>query len=93
MSSSADEIIELASQILLDKTAASAQIVGHVDGVEFKENPDMALVRAYAIRSALIRKGVDAGRLSVAAGAETDRLVDTAEREPQNRRVVISFRK
>lgn len=91
--SAADEIIELASQMLLDKTAASAHIVGHVDAVEFKESPDMALVRAYAVRTALIRKGVDAGSLTVTVGSQADRLVDTTEREPQNRRVVISFRK
>ncbi len=90
---SADPLLELASRILLDKEAASAHIVGYVDAVEFKESPDLAMVRAYAIRTALIRKGVAAGSLSVAAGSEADQLVPTTEREPQNRRVMITFRK
>jgi len=89
----ADPLIEFASQVILDKQAASIQIVGYVDAEEFKESPDLAMVRAYAVRTALIRKGVAAGSLSVAAGAEADRLVPTTEREPQNRRVMITFRK
>jgi outer membrane protein OmpA-like peptidoglycan-associated protein len=89
----AARVLELASKVLLAGHATSAQITGHVDAAEFKESPDIAMGRAYAVRSTLVRSGVAGASLTAVAGSQSEMLVPTQDREPQNRRVAVKFRK
>jgi hypothetical protein len=70
------------------------QVTGHADRAG-DEAYNMALSqrRAEAVRAELERNGVTAEQITVQARGESEPLVPTADgvREPQNRRVVISF--
>jgi outer membrane protein OmpA-like peptidoglycan-associated protein len=70
------------------------QVTGHADR-SGSEAYNMALSqrRAEAVRAELVRHGIPAEQITVQARGEGEPLVPTADgvREPQNRRVVISF--
>lgn len=69
-------------------------VVGHTDTTGPKSyNQKLALKRANAVKSALIKEGVDGSLMSVNAKGEEELLVPTPDnvREPANRRVNISF--
>jgi len=78
------------------KTRGNARITatGHADK-SGPENYNMALSlrRANAVKDALVREGVPATAISVIGRGESQPLVQTADgvREPQNRRVEITF--
>lgn len=91
---SAEPSIDATADILSKGLAKSVVITGHTDAAELKESPSIAMSRAFAVRSALVRRGAPVESLSVAAGTKSDMLVKTEDgvREPQNRRVAITFR-
>ena len=69
-------------------------VVGHTDtsGGE-KYNMKLSLKRADAVRNALVSHGIPAKKIHVEGRGKTDLLVKTPDnvREPQNRRVQITF--
>ncbi len=94
-------IIEQKSLVLLERLAALAgmcpgqlTIEGHTDNVgNPKDNKELSMERARAVRSALAGLGVDVSRLT-ALGFGADRPIasnDTAEGRARNRRIAITF--
>ena len=70
------------------------QVTGHADRAGSDAyNTALSLRRASTVKSELIRNGVSEAAISVVGRGESEPLVPTADgvREPQNRRVVISF--
>jgi tetratricopeptide (TPR) repeat protein len=90
---SAEPLIEIAAEIVLKGHATAVQVTGHADVVERADNPEIATARAFAIRSALIRAGVPADKVKTAKGSPNEALIPDVkgEKEPQNRRVVLTF--
>lgn len=90
---SAEPLIEIAAEIVLKGHATAVQVTGHADVVERADNPEIAPARAFAIRSALIRAGVPADKVKTAKGSPNEALIPDVkgEKEPQNRRVVLTF--
>jgi outer membrane protein OmpA-like peptidoglycan-associated protein len=73
---------------------ARLQVTGHADRAGADAyNMALSQRRAEAVRAELVRNGVPAEQIVVLARGESEPLVPTADgvREPQNRRVVISF--
>ena len=74
--------------------SAAIHVVGHADRAgSIAYNKALSLRRAKAVKKALIAEGVAAGAISILGRGESEPLVPTADgvREPQNRRVHISF--
>ena len=74
--------------------SAAVRVVGHADRAgSIAYNKALSLRRARSVRKALITEGVSAQTISIAGRGESEPLVPTADgvREPQNRRVHISF--
>ncbi|HYC66275.1 MAG TPA: Lpg1974 family pore-forming outer membrane protein [Reyranellaceae bacterium] len=70
------------------------QVAGHADRAGTDEyNMALSLRRANAVKAELVRNGLPAEQIAVLGRGESEPLVPTADgvREPQNRRVVISF--
>jgi OOP family OmpA-OmpF porin len=70
------------------------QVTGHADRAGSDDyNQALSLRRATAVKSMLVRNGIPEHQIAVVGRGESDPLVATADgvREPQNRRVVISF--
>ena len=73
---------------------ARLQVTGHADRAGSDTyNQALSLRRANAVKTALISNGIPEQQISVIGRGESEPLVPTADgvREPQNRRVVISF--
>lgn len=73
---------------------ASIQVTGHADRAGADAyNMALSLRRANAVKAALVQNGVAEQQIVVQARGEGEPLVQTEDgvREPQNRRVVISF--
>ena len=73
---------------------ANVKLLGHADrSGSDSYNQALSLRRAKAVKSALVSQGVSDGSISMDAKGESEPLVPTADgvREPQNRRVNISF--
>ncbi len=90
---SAQPMIDVASRIVLKGHAAAITVVGHADSVEFKDNPEIAAARAFAVRSALIRAGVPADKIKASAGSQSETMAPESkgQKEPRDRRVVLTF--
>jgi len=70
-------------------------VIGHTDRVGAVEyNDKLSLVRARAVRDALVAAGIPAGHIQEAGRGEREPLVPTADEvaEPRNRRVEINVR-
>jgi outer membrane protein OmpA-like peptidoglycan-associated protein len=70
-------------------------VIGHTDRVGTLEyNDKLSLVRASAVRAALVAAGIPAERVQEAGRGERETLVPTADEvaEPRNRRVEINVR-
>ena len=77
-----------------DSGSAAISVVGHADRAgSIGYNKALSLRRAKSVRKALIAEGVAAEAISIAGRGESEPLVPTNDgvREPQNRRVHISF--
>jgi len=70
-------------------------VIGHTDTVgKLEGNDKLSLARAERVRSALIKQGLPAERISAAGRGEREPLVRTADNvsEPRNRRVEVNVR-
>jgi outer membrane protein OmpA-like peptidoglycan-associated protein len=73
---------------------AKLRIVGHSDrSGPAASNRRTSLQRAEAVRAYLAQRGIAAGAMSIAGRGEEQPIIPTEDgvREPQNRRVEISF--
>jgi outer membrane protein OmpA-like peptidoglycan-associated protein len=74
--------------------SAALRVIGHADRAgSISYNKALSLRRARSVKEALIAEGLAAGTISISGRGESEPLVETADgaREPQNRRVHISF--
>ena len=96
-SSLSDEALATIKQVvdaLHESGGAAIRVVGHTDRAgSIAYNKALSLRRARSVRKALVEEGVSAETISIEGRGESDPLVPTADgvREPQNRRVRISF--
>jgi OOP family OmpA-OmpF porin len=70
------------------------RVAGHADRAGADDyNMALSLRRANAVKAELMKNGIAADQIAVIGRGESEPLVPTADgvREPQNRRVVISF--
>jgi outer membrane protein OmpA-like peptidoglycan-associated protein len=91
----ADDKLAQLAEVLERYPRTRVEVVGHTDsrGTE-QSNQELSERRAEAVRTALVRQGVDAGRMS-ARGAGEERPVatnDSASGRAMNRRVEINVR-
>ena len=77
-----------------DSGSAAIRVVGHADRAgSVAYNKGLSVRRAKSVKESLIAEGLPAGAISVSGRGESEPQVPTADgvREPQNRRVHISF--
>jgi outer membrane protein OmpA-like peptidoglycan-associated protein len=80
---------------LAQRSVPDIIVIGHTDRVGALEyNDKLSLVRARAVRSALVAAGIAADRIQEAGRGEREPVVPTADEiaEPRNRRVEINVR-
>ena len=74
--------------------SAAIRVIGHADRAgSISYNKALSVRRAQSVKKALIGEGIAASTISVSGRGESEPAVQTADgiREPQNRRVHISF--
>ena len=74
--------------------SAAIRVIGHADRAgSIAYNKTLSLKRAKTVRQALVAEGVARDAISISGRGESEPMVPTADgaREPQNRRVHISF--
>lgn len=94
LTSAAVEVIREAASAAKENGVANVKLVGHADrSGSDRYNQALSLRRANTVKSALVREGVSESTISVDGRGESEPLVPTADgvREPQNRRVNITF--
>jgi outer membrane protein OmpA-like peptidoglycan-associated protein len=88
------DVIREAASAAKENGIANVKLIGHADrSGSDKYNQALSLRRANAVKGALVREGVSESTIAVDGRGESEPLVPTADgvREPQNRRVNISF--
>jgi outer membrane protein OmpA-like peptidoglycan-associated protein len=88
------DVVREAASAAKEDGIANVKLVGHADrSGSDTYNQALSLRRANAVKSALVREGVTESTIVVDGRGESDPMVPTADgvREPQNRRVNISF--
>ncbi len=90
------EAVDALAEVLKSTPAAKIMIEGHADSQKFKadagsDNWDLSYRRAKAVVTRLIKKGVDAGQLSIAGRGDSMPTADngTADGRAENRRTVL----
>ena len=94
LTAAAMEVVRDAAAAAKQPGAANVKIVGHADrSGSDSYNQALSMRRAGIVKGALVGEGVAEGAIGVDGRGESDPLVPTADgvREPQNRRVNISF--
>ena len=94
LTAAAMEVVRDAAAAAKQTGSANVKIVGHTDrSGSDSYNQALSMRRANTVKGALVNEGVTGGAIAVDARGESDPLVPTADgvREPQNRRVNISF--
>ncbi len=94
LTAAAMEVVRDAAAAAKQTGTASVKIVGHADrSGSDSYNQALSMRRANTVKGALVNEGIAGGAIAVDARGESDPLVPTADgvREPQNRRVNISF--
>ncbi len=77
-----------------DSGSAAIRVVGHADRAgSISYNKALSVRRAQSVKKALIGEGIAGNSISISGRGESEPAVPTADgiREPQNRRVHISF--
>lgn len=88
------ETIRQAATAATQLGTANIRVVGHTDrSGSLNYNKALSMRRAEAVKKALVAEGVMGSAISIRGRGETEPLVQTADgmREPQNRRVQITF--
>lgn len=94
LTAQAMDVVKEAAKAAKDGNVANVKLIGHTDrSGSDAYNQALSLRRAKAVKAALVGQGVADGSISMEAKGESEPLVPTADgvREPQNRRVNISF--
>lgn len=87
-----DPILSEFSKFMLDNTGYKAEIIGHTDSDgTIKYNMDLSQRRALSTKEALVRRGVDASRLTVSGQGELEPVATnaTSEGKQANRRIEV----
>lgn len=90
----AQQVLETAADYAKQQNFTNVDLAGHADrSGDAGYNMGLSRQRAEAVKAALVKLGLDANGISVAARGESATLVNTADgvREPRNRRVEIRF--
>jgi outer membrane protein OmpA-like peptidoglycan-associated protein len=77
------------------RAAYEVEVIGHTDSLsDVTYNQRLSLERAGAVRTSLVRDGLDPNAISIAGRGKLDLLIPTADQtsEPRNRRVEITVR-
>lgn len=88
------ETIRQAATAATQMGTANIRVVGHTDrSGSLNYNKALSMRRAEAVKKALVAEGVMGSAIGIRGRGETEPLVQTADgmREPQNRRVQITF--
>lgn len=88
------ETIRQAATAALQQGTANIRVVGHTDrSGSLNYNRALSVRRAETVKKALVTEGVMGSAISLRGRGESEPLVQTADgmREPQNRRVQITF--
>jgi len=94
-----DGIVAEMAEIMSNDASLKIKLVGHTDGIELgrvRMRPDLAELdkeRAESVKAALVKAGIDAGRITVAgvgAGAPADEG-DSEVALSKNRRVEVEL--
>jgi outer membrane protein OmpA-like peptidoglycan-associated protein len=94
LTTQAMDVVKEAAAAAKSGNIANVKLVGHTDrSGSDSYNQALSLRRAKSVKAALVGQGVADGSISMEAKGESEPLVPTADgvREPQNRRVNISF--
>lgn len=94
LTAEAAQIVQQAAQAFKETGAANVKVVGHTDRAGSDEyNQALSMRRANTVRGGLVAEGVPDGSISVDGRGESEPMVSTDDgvREPQNRRVNITF--
>lgn len=94
LSEEAVYVITDAAQFLLNNKRRTASIVGHTDASGWeKDNMNLSIQRAFAVRNALIAEGIEAHRLEPVGKGEMRPVAsnESAKGRKMNRRVEILF--
>jgi outer membrane protein OmpA-like peptidoglycan-associated protein len=84
--------VDRLAQFMGDYPERSVQIEGHTDAAGSEEtNLELSERRAFAVRDALLARGIDAGRVNAVGYGEARPIAnnDTAAGRQQNRRIEI----
>jgi OmpA-OmpF porin, OOP family len=88
------DVIAEAAQEINARQLSAVNVIGHADTSGTKKyNKRLSLKRANAVKSALVKQGVNPALIRVDHRGEDDLMVPTPDevREPANRRTVITF--
>jgi outer membrane protein OmpA-like peptidoglycan-associated protein len=94
LTSQALETVRQAATAATQMGTANIRVVGHTDrSGSLSYNKALSLRRAEVVKKALVTEGVMGSAISLRGRGESEPLVQTADgmREPQNRRVQITF--
>jgi len=94
LTSQALETVRQAATAATQMGTANIRVVGHTDrSGSLSYNKALSLRRAEVVKKALVAEGVMGSAISLRGRGESEPLVQTADgmREPQNRRVQITF--
>lgn len=89
-----ENVLQAAVDEIKARSLTAVNVVGHADAAGTKPyNKRLSLKRANAVKSALVKMGVDAKLIRVDHKGEDELMVPTPDgvREPANRRVQITF--
>lgn len=87
-----DEIIQEFAKFLIDNKGYHAEIIGHTDSVNTEAyNMELSQRRAMSTKKALVKKGIEASRLTTSGKGEIDPIASNILKEgrQKNRRIEV----
>ena len=94
LTTEAEKVVSEAAVAAKQDGAATVVVVGHADTSGSPEyNQRLSERRANVVRGALVKQGIDGGKITAGGRGETELLVQTRDgvKEPQNRRATIDL--
>jgi OOP family OmpA-OmpF porin len=92
LTAAGEDSLDAAAEELAADPETRVDVVGHTDSVgSDQDNLELSQARAQAVRDALVKRGIDASRLSARGSGESDPEAsnDTPDGRAQNRRVEL----